>query len=324
MSQILDYLSSAYKVARMLPMLLAISCTSRTDPSFVGLETGQEQRSCFASHAADPALASIVHIIVAGPPGVPTALGTGFAVADSAGADGLPRILTAAHLVASALEAPGQAAIQIVMADGRVVGQGRVLATAQPWNPALRDDPSVRDLAVLALAPANPEMAQHWRQVAGLRLARHQRADSLLRARFANPAGPDLGASGSPLMDGEGLVRGVLTKVQAPDPTAVSLHVPDIGRVMAGDGSGQFGRLPRQTIALADPVSASPVLAALNTAGEGIVTLPVIGRGHLLPAVTAGFPRRLCVRFQGEMIETALPPNAASVERVRRALAANH
>lgn len=326
MPRFLDKSIYIWKSLQALLMCSAVACSDLNEqrPQLVG--HANIRQSCFAGQVAETGpettLSSIVHIIVGGPDG-PIAMGTGFAVADSAGPDGLPRILTAAHVVAAALEAPGLTSIQIILPDGRVVGHASVMATAVPWNPLNRDDPAIRDLAVLALRPANPEMSQSWRQLPGLRLAQHQRGDSLLRARFANPAGPDLGASGAPMMDGDGLVRGVLTKVQSPEPVAVSLRSADIGRAMAGDSSNRLGRLPRQTTALADPVSAAPVLAALNGAGRGIVTAPVAGRGHLLTAVTAGYPRRLCVRFQGEMIETALPPDAASVERVRRALAAN-
>ncbi len=276
--------------------------------------------NCFGAEArADPAVDSILHLTIAPAEGTVVARGTGFIVRGSAGPDGLARIVTAAHVIAPVIEQPGRLRVHVTLADGRLMGEAQLLATAVPWDPRQRHDASLRDLAVLALVPAGPAVAAQWRGMAGLPLAPVQRADSVLRGRFADPAGPDFGASGSPILDETGRVRGVLTKLQGREAVAATLMTGG-GRLQPhGVWTGQA--LPRASLAIGDPLSAAPVLAALNMAGQGVRTQVAEDRHAAAPMTLAGFPQMLCVRFRGEMAEAPLPPDAARAEMIRRALA---
>jgi S1-C subfamily serine protease len=175
---------------------------------------------------------------------------TAFLVRGSEGAEGLPRLVTAAHAVAgvriATIHLPGgpQPAAPLVVAPER-------------------------DLAVLIPLPASPEDAARWRAEPALPLAPRQRRDSALRARFED-AVPAPGASGSPVLDAEGRVRGVLRSAAA-----------------------------ATRAAMAEPVADVAVLAALNAAGRTVATAAEGRRGHAF-AVTAPIA---CVLASGMAVE---------------------
>ena len=106
--------------------------------------------SCFVQGGAD-APPGVLHIVVARTSGEIVQRGTAAIIRESGAAGGPPRILTAAHVVGPAIEVPAAHTLRMLLPNGYEVGTARVIALAEPWNAALLNDASRRDLAVLEM-----------------------------------------------------------------------------------------------------------------------------------------------------------------------------
>lgn len=278
-----------------------------------------QPHSCFAASGVE-APSGVVHLVVARNNGQITQRGTASVVRGSA-APGEPyRIITAAHVIGPAIEAPDDQVVRVLLPNGHEIGTARPLALAEPWRAAEQNDPARRDLAVLAMdrfidAPARAA----YLGLAGLPLAPVQRADSILRAPVTTPAGIAPGASGSPVLDEQGRIRGVLTKVQAAEGTR---HVALAGRITGGVGEGIPATLPASSLGVADPVSSPAILHALGAAARRVEVGPRPGRRDVFAASIPGFPHLRCVVYRAEMAEIPVPPSAAAMARLGAALAA--
>ncbi|WP_198371522.1 trypsin-like peptidase domain-containing protein, partial [Roseomonas rosulenta] len=222
--------------------------------------------------------ASVLRVSVAGPRGGRAIRGTAFIVADSAADPGAPnRVITAAHVVARALEAPDEAAIRLSLPDGTPVGIARVAATARPWNPLAALDPGWSDQAILTLARFDSPAAEAaFRAAPGLAPARRQPKGALLDLRLADGRGIAPGLSGAPVLTAEGRVRGILVQRRIEDWSgSASTEAPLLRR-------GQTGaRLEPAREGWAQPLAAPAILAALGPAGRAVDTLAVPGDADL-------------------------------------------
>lgn len=288
------------KLSRLLPLLMAatlpVGCATETTwPDSARVYAASVVAACPAMMATAPAMGSTVRIVARHPGG--ELRGTGFVVRQSAGPDGLQRILTAAHI----LGPPGRLqGINVATAEGMMLGEASVVAISD----------TQRDLAVLAFRPANEAAAQHWRRVPGLSLARVQRHDSVLIGMFAR-GGPDFGASGAPVMDSDGQVRAVLTGLAMMD------ERPPIP-ASAVSAAAPWRDPPTRVVA--QTVSSGPVLAMLGRAGSGVSTTTETARGYLFPAQFVGFPRDECVQSAGQALEAINLPQGPGLDRLRAAL----
>ncbi len=272
-------------LALLLPLLAACGAGVSTEATAPGA-------TCFATAAALPpgAGASILRVSVASPRGGRTTRGTAFIVADSAADPGSPnRLITAAHVVARALEAPDEASIRLALPDGTPVGTARIAATAQPWNPLAALDPGWSDQAILTLARFDSAAAEAaFRAAPGLAPARRQPEGALLDLRLADGRGIAPGLSGAPVLSAEGRVRGILVQRRIEDWSGgASTEAPLLRR-------GQVSaRLDQAREGWAQPLAAPAILAALGPAGRAVDTLSVPGDADL--NVTApGYPGGRC------------------------------
>ncbi|BDG73760.1 serine protease [Roseomonas fluvialis] len=272
-------------LAALLPLLAA--CGAGTAP-----EASAQGAACFTAAAALPPSvgASVLRVSVPGPRGGRATRGTAFIVADSAADPGAPnRVITAAHVVARALEAPDEAAIRLSLADGTPVGTARIAATAQPWNPLAALDPAWSDQAILTLARFDSPAAEAaFRAAPGLAPARRQPEGALLDLRLADGRGIAPGLSGAPVLSAEGRVRGILVQRRIEDWSGgASTEAPLLRR-------GQVGaRLEPAREGWAQPLAAPAILAALGPAGRAVETLAVPGDTDL-SVMAPGYPGGRC------------------------------
>jgi hypothetical protein len=272
--------------AALLLLLAACAGTSGSGLAAAGA-------SCFAAHEAalpSSAAASVLRVTVQGAHGGRATRGTAFIVANSADAPGAPnRLLTAAHVVARALEAPSEAAIRLALPDGTPIGTARVAATAQPWNPLAALDPGWSDQAILALAHFDSPAAEAaFRAAPGLSPARRQPDGALLDLRLADGRGIAPGLSGAPVLSAEGRVRGILVQRRIEDWSGgASTEAPLLRR-------GQVGaRLEPAREGWAQPLAAPTILAGLGPAGRAVDTLSVPGDADL-SVMAPGYPGGRC------------------------------
>lgn len=270
-------------LAALLPLIAA--CTGAPAP-----EANAAGAACFAAALPPGIGASVLRVSVPGPRGGRATRGTAFIVADSAAAPGAPnRVITAAHVVARALEAPEEAAIRLSLPDGRPVGTARVAATARPWNPLAALDPGWFDQAILTLARFDSPAAEAaFRAAPGLAPARRQPEAALLDLRVTDGRGiaPDL--SGAPVLGAEGRVRGILVQRRIEDWSGgASTDTPLLRRGQA------MARLEPAREGWAQPLAAPAILAALGPAGRAVETLAVPGDDDL-SVLAPGYPGGRC------------------------------
>jgi hypothetical protein len=272
-----------FALAALLPLLVACG----------GTPAGDTALPCFgAAEAALPAgaAASVLRVTVQGARGGRATRGTAFIVADSAADAGAPnRLLTAAHVVARALEAPDEAAIRLALPDGTPVGTARVAATARPWNPLAALDPGWSDQAILTLARFDSPAAEAaFRAAPGLAPARRQPEGALIDLRMADGRGIAPGFSGAPVLGAEGRVRGILVQRRIEDWSGgASTDSPLLRRGQA------TARLEPAREGWAQPLAATAILAALGPAGRSVDTLAVPGDADL-NLLAPGYPGGRC------------------------------
>jgi hypothetical protein len=257
-----------------------------------GPEAGGAGAACFASAAvvAPGVGASVLRVSVAAPRGGRATRGTAFIVADSAAGPGAPnRLVTAAHVVARAMEAPEEAPIRLSLPDGTPVGTARVAATAQPWNPLAALDPGWSDQAILTLTRFDSATAEAaFRAAPGLSPARRQPEGALLDLRLADGRGIAPGLSGAPVLSAEGRVRGILVQRRIEDWSGgASTDAPPLRRGQA------TARLEPAREGWAQPLAAPAILAALGPAGRAVETLAVPGDADLT-VLALGYPGGRC------------------------------
>ena len=225
---------------------------------------------------------SVVYLIVS-KDGDAMFQGTGFVVANSAGADRHASIVTARHVVEKA------AKIEVVGSDGRVLGEAQTLGGPVGTTGI--------DAAVLAMEVLRD--AAEYDLIPGLLLASDQRK-ALLVGTFSVPGGAVGGLSGAPIIDQTGRVAGVFGHV---------LKDPSVGTVSATAGNGPMhvrNRVPqtRQILlpernvgfgmSLYDPILASRLGGAGRAVTQG-GTRP--DDADIWPAQVPGYPGGSCVAY---------------------------
>ena len=272
----------------LAPLLPLLAASAGAPPP----QAGATGAACFAAAPGLPpgVGASVLRVSVAGPRGGRATRGTAFIVADSAADPGGPnRVVTAAHVVARALEAPQDAAIRLSLPDGTPVGTARVAATARPWDPLSALDPGWSDQAILTLARFDTPAAEAaFRAAPGLAPARRQPEGALLDLRLADGRGIAPGLSGAPVLTAEGRVRGILVQRRIEDWSGgASTEAPLLRRGQA------VARLEPAREGWAQPLAAPAILAALGPAGRAVDTLAVPGDADL-PVLAPGYPGGRC------------------------------
>jgi hypothetical protein len=254
-----------------------------------GPPRGQDVASCL--DGAAPEVASSVLRISVQPRGAgPVTRGTGFVLAGSAAAPGAPnRVVTAAHVVARALEGPSEVEILLSRADGTPLATARVATTARPWNPLDALDPARADQAVLEVTGFAGSAAAHaFAAAPGLSPAPAQPVDRLIDIQVAGTRGIEPGASGAPILGPDGLVRGILVHRRIEDWTrSASDSLTDHRR--ARDGMATAARPVRGGIA--QPLAMPGLVAEMRGSPPEAAPLDIMA-----PA----FPRRDCTLYRGQ------------------------
>lgn len=261
-----------------------------------GPPRGQDVAACLDGAPPEVA-ASVLRISVQPRGGGPVTRGTGFVLAGSAATPGAPnRVVTAAHVVARALEGPSEVDILLSRADGTPLATARVAATARPWNPLDALDPTRADQAVLELTGfAGPAAAHAFAAAPGLSPAPAQPADRLIDIQVAGLRGIEPGASGAPILGPDGLVRGILVHRRIEDWTrSASDSLTDHRR--ARDGMAAAARPVRGGIA--QPLAMQDLFAEMGG------TLPDAGP---LEVMAPAFPRRDCTLYRGRATYRSAP-----------------
>jgi hypothetical protein len=284
-------------IAFLLP--LAAACTAAPPPGATA--TGA---ACFATNEALPPGigASVLRVSVPGARGGRATRGTAFIVADSAAAPGAAnRVITAAHVVARALEAPYDAPIRLSLPDGTPVGTARIAATARPWNPLAALDPGWSDQAILTLTRFDsPATEAAFRAAPGLSPARRQPEGALLDLRVADGRGIAPGLSGAPVLSAEGRVRGILVQRRIEDWSGSASTEAPLPR------RGIATRLEPAREGWAQPLAAPAILAALGAAGRSVDTLAVPGDDDLF-VLAPGYPGGRCAVVSASAVYRPAP-----------------
>ncbi|MBP0465070.1 trypsin-like peptidase domain-containing protein [Roseomonas sp. PWR1] len=253
-----------------------------------GAPRGQDFAGCL--DAATPEVAASVLRISVQPRGAgPVTRGTGFVLAGSAVEPGAPnRVVTAAHVVARALEGPSEVDILLARADGTMLATARVAATARPWNPLDALDPARADQAVLEVTGfADPAAQRAFAAAPGLTPAPDQPAGALLDIRVDGSRGIEPGASGAPILGPDGRVHGILVHRRIEEWTrSASDSLSDHRR--ARDGMAAAAQPVRGGIA--QPLAAPAIMTETRGAPPADAPLDI-----LAPA----FPRRDCTLYRG-------------------------
>lgn len=221
--------------------------------------------------------------------------GTGWIVADSSDAvNPYNRIITAKHVIVSGDK------IGISSSDGTFLGEARALSKS---TTGLSEDEGTvavtNDLAVLEMIWLSPEGQKIFPSLPGLPIARIQ-SPGLMHGDFSNPAGIDHGASGSPLINSNGEVVGVMTQI----PEIVGEHLKRINATnerwnattRTYDVVEDTIELPVSPTAWADSLASDDATFAIGMAGVGITT-HVLNEDVIVPA----FPERVCVVYHGHI-----------------------
>lgn len=266
------------------------------------------------------AMASTVLVVVRDGQGRVRHSGSGVIVADSAGSDGLNRILTAAHVVAPL---DGASGIEVYASWGALLGRARVevapdLRPGRPGSSFVGMTelfvsnllPSV-DVAVLAISQASED----YGRLPGMRLARRQ-APYALDLSQITPFSLTGGASGSPVIDEDGQIIGIVSTSRdrtekgtvwhdAPmifemgDLPALALRFKAEDGIIAGnpdDGRAVF-RYPVRGNVLAASVTQDDALIALDKADGDVVVDDASSR----MTYVLGYPKGGCVVLHGWM-----------------------
>jgi Hepatitis C virus NS3 protease len=214
--------------------------------------------------------------------------GTGFIVANSAGGDGLNRVVTAAHMIANA------DVIDIYTGTGQLLGHmadiahgGRTLSLDKLYSP---------DIAVLAMVEQTPEERSDFQAIPGLEMASTVVKD-YQSAFFGSPRtlGVNYGHSGSPVLDSHGHVVGVFVR-GAPiggKATQINLSLHEFQGVWEGV------EFSRYSSGLIRTVAETPILQALNHAGQHVVSSPTNADHESVWVI--GYPTETCVVSEGIM-----------------------
>lgn len=276
-------MKSHLALAALMPLLVA--CAARP--------AGDAAARCFAADSATlppGAVASVLRVTVQAPRGGRATRGTAFIVADSADAPGAPnRVMTAAHVVARAMEAPRDAAIRLALPDGTPIGTARIAATARPWDPLAALDPAWSDQAILAPTRFDSPAAEvAFRAAPGLAPALQQPESALLDLRTADGRGIAPGLSGAPVLGAEGRVHGILVQRRIEDWSGgASIEPPLLRR-----GQAAANAAPMRD-GWAQPLAATAILAALGSAGRSVDTSAESGDVGMR-VIAVGYPGGRC------------------------------
>jgi len=274
------------RVMAVLSLILTARCSSPIGISYIsfdGLSKDTEAgSSCFleadagAHSLTERAMQSVVMLRVIRSDGRPLLQGTGFVVADSDNGETL-KILTAGHVVGHVSLAPDAYRIGVWLSDGSRIGDAEVAAIATPWDPATQNDLSRPDIAVLRISAFQDARAEtRYRHLQGLPLGPQVMPNQMLQAQFTEPARSYFGLSGAPVVDAQGLVRGIMTKSERPD--------------LAPFGS-------KISLGWAEPIRSGTVLQQLGAASSA--TAAPHGETGLRVSV-AGFPLGNCASLHAD------------------------
>jgi hypothetical protein len=166
---------------------------------------------------------------------------SGFVVADS-GHGGRPnRILTARHVWEDVGAHGPDAVLGVVSSSGRFLGFADMVAQAEPRPSLDLGHPERPDIVTLEMVTEDMSAREKelYRAIPGLELA-HEQPQGTLRGAVSLPSGVASGDSGSPILDQDMKVRGVLTASGdgAALPGSIEVVAGDILDMNADDSHG--------------------------------------------------------------------------------------
>jgi len=153
-----------------------------------------------------------------------------------------------------------------------------------------------------------PGGAAAFAAIPGIELAAAQSLRPL-RGRVSDPAGVDFGASGAPVLDGEGKAVGIVVRRLALDDqegamwrvrVPVGGGDPFVAVPPGGRAARREVRLPERSMAYVEPLSDPAALHRLGPAAQGVEILPAPDR-RAVRAVIPALPGSACVVFRGEL-----------------------
>ncbi len=267
--------------------------------------------ACFANQLREEpwlpeAAASTVLVVAANGTGA-RAMSTGWVVRDSGVEGGLANaILTSLHGVQESMK---DGILAIVSSFGRPIGWAEVEVKANPrggQTDGLGAVIPTGDIALLRIRGFAPGGAEVYRSIRGIEIAREQHP-RILRGVFSDPAGIEYGASGSPVLDGEGRAIGVMVrrwdrneggmwraKVEVPGGNPLDQ------RTVGVPPTTTTVKLPDRATAYVEPIFDPDILARLGPPGQGLA-LRRSGERAPVRVVVPGFPQSTCVIFRGEV-----------------------
>ena len=272
------------------------------------LDTG-----CFGKHldrfSPDPALrkkvaASLVFLVALRENGSFVTSGTGFVVKDSAPAGGTDRTVTASHIAAMSLK-PGVASLTAFSSAGTHLGTAKIVALGdKAMKPGLDTYGGFKDMAVLSIIPDDAEDDAAYRAIEGLDVHLSSVGGPIFAYMGSETSmGVGEGDSGAPLVDAQGVVLGILSKVAAMPGRLVSFPAPSMASWING-GSGMM------------QVKTSPVnfgafvrlggTEVVESLGMTSIPAPSIDLSSKTPVMVAGFQSGGCTVSFGSLVKT--PP----------------
>ncbi len=251
--------------------------------------------------------------------------GTGFVVGNSAGPDGLNRIVTEQHLTNTIAGKDGKDGYLIYKSNGDFLGTAAVVASGGWHERGDRDvvddeRKGLKDDAVLTMTSfPSRAMEQEFRAIRGFTVAPQQSRDLLKLAISDYSAPPTHGASGGPAFNDKGQIVGIYHSIQLNAPSrqtageAIAVSYGNIFQDIVNNRkfmshTGDAFDSPMGTGFIV-PLGDRKIDAALNAAGKGITKAPLTSK---LSVTITGFPLDQCSTFQGTLEADPYVPPAGS------------
>ena len=267
--------------------------------------------SCFVNHLGEEswlpeAAASTVLVIAANGSGGQV-MATGWVVKDSSVEGGLANaILTSLHGVQESMK---DGILAIVSAFGRPIGWAEIEVKAASRGGQTDTTGAViptGDIALLRLRGFAPGGAEVYRSIQGIEIAREQHS-RIMRGTFANPAGIDFGASGSPVLDEQGRAIGVMVRRWDRNEGGMWRSKVEVAggspleqRRVGHPNTTTTVNLPDKATGYVEPIFDPNLLSRLGPPGQGLIVRESSDR-RPSKVFVPGFPRNTCVIYRGEV-----------------------